>query len=191
MECPDPYLKNKLCKIQGLIKSTSLNGQCAKVIEWAEKTGRITLKLKNDREIALKFGDIAMEDLEPIICNFQVRDKMQNCLKQSIQLAVPKLKLANKEDITKVFSNLTNTETQSIIRNKFVCSANNYNCNEKGLMCMSTPFFYEAQDKRSTHFMDALCVPICVKPACKAEAKRQLEMLIKNTWKMFPDFCDV
>ena len=111
MECPDPYLKNKLCKIQGLIKSTSLNGQCAKVIEWAEKTGRITLKLKNDREIALKFGDIAMEDLEPVVCNFQIRDKMQNCPKQSIQLAVPKTKLTNKEDITKVFSNLANTET--------------------------------------------------------------------------------
>ena len=60
---------------------------------------------------------------------------MQNCPKQSILLAVPKTKLTNKEDITKVFSNLTNTETQSIITtDNFICSANDYNCNEKAIM---------------------------------------------------------
>ena len=80
-------------------------------LKLVEKTGQITVKLKNDREIALKLSKIMMEDLEPVVCNFQIRDKMQNCPKQSIQLAVPKTKLTNKEDITKVFSNLANTET--------------------------------------------------------------------------------
>ena len=80
MEFPDPYLKDKLCKIRGLTKSISSNGQCAKVIECVEKAGRITLKLKNAEEIALKLRDIAMEDLEPVICNFKIPDKMKNCL---------------------------------------------------------------------------------------------------------------
>ena len=81
MELPDPYLKDKLCKIRELTKSTSVNGQCAKVIEWVEKIDRITVKLKNGREIALQLSKIAMEDLESAICNFKIRDKMENCLK--------------------------------------------------------------------------------------------------------------
>ena len=32
---------------------------------------------------------------------------MENCLEQRIQLAVPKTKLTNKEDIRKVFSKVT------------------------------------------------------------------------------------
>lgn len=45
-----------------------------------------------------------MEDLEPVICNFNIRDKMESCLEQIIQLVVPKTKLTNKEDISNVFS---------------------------------------------------------------------------------------
>ena len=119
MELSDLYLKDKLCKIRGLTKSTSLNGQCAKVVEWVEKTGRITVKLKNDREIALKLSNITMEDLEPVICSFKIRDKMENYLEQSIQLAVAKTKLANMEDIRKFFFMITNIESQSIITNNY------------------------------------------------------------------------
>ena len=36
MEFPDPCLKDKLCKIRGMTKKTSLSEQCAKVIEWVE-----------------------------------------------------------------------------------------------------------------------------------------------------------
>ena len=190
MELSDLYLKDKLCKIRGLTKSTSLNGQCAKVIEWVEKTGRITVKLKNDREIALKLSNITMEDLEPVICSFKIRDKMENYLEQSIQLAVAKTKLANMEDIRKFFFMITNIESQSIITNNFICSAHDYNCNEKAILCVSTPSFYAAQAERPSRIMDVLCVPICGKPACEAEGKRQTEMLIRSTSKMFPGFRD-
>ena len=90
MGLPNPYLKDKLYKIQGLTKSTSLNEQCWKIFEWVEKTGPIKVKLKNNREIALKLSKILMEDLEPVIFNFKIRDKTVNCLEQSTQLAVPK-----------------------------------------------------------------------------------------------------
>ena len=185
---PDLYLKDKLCKIRGLTKSTSLNGQCAKIIEWIENTGRITVKLKNGREIAVKLSNITIEDLEPVICSFKIRDKMENCLEQSIQLAVPKTKLANEEDIRNIFFMITNMESQIIMTNNFVCSAHDYNCNEKAILWVSTPSFYAAQGERPSRIMDVLCVPICGKPACEAEAKRQTELLIKSTSKMFPGF---
>ena len=190
MELPDLYLKDKLCKIRGLTKSTNLNGQCAKIIEWVENTGRITVKLKNDREIALKLSNITIEDLEPVICSFKIRDKMENCLEQSIQLAVPKTKLANGDDLRTIFFMIANMERQSIMANNFVCSAHDYNCNEKAISCVSTPSFYAAQGESPSRIMDVLCAPICGKPACEAEAKRQTEMLIKSTSKMFPGFRD-
>ena len=76
----DLYLKHKLCKIRGFAESTGLNGQCAKVIEWVKKVGRKTIKLKNDREILLKLSNIVMEVLVPVMCNFKILDKMENCL---------------------------------------------------------------------------------------------------------------
>ena len=39
-------------------------------LKLVEKTGQITVKLKNDREVALKVSKIMMEDLEPVVCNF-------------------------------------------------------------------------------------------------------------------------
>ena len=184
-----PYLKDKLCKIQGLTKSTSFNGQCAKVIEWVEKTGRITVKLKNDREIALKLSNITMEDLEPVICHLTIRDKMENCVEQNIQLAVSKTKLTKKEDIKEVFYMLNRIEYQSILTNNFVCSAHDYNCNEKAIWCVSTPFFYAAKSERPSH-IKGMCVPLCGKPACEAEARQRTEMLIKSMSEMYPGFCD-
>ena len=61
-----------------------------KVIELVKKTGRITVKLKDDREIVLILSNITMGDLKSAICNFKIQDKMENCGKQSTHLAVPR-----------------------------------------------------------------------------------------------------
>ena len=113
-----------------------------------------------------------MEELEPLIYNFMIQEKMVNCLEQSIELAVGKTKLTNNVDIIKVFCKATNIEHQSIITNEFVCSAHNYNCNEKVIMWLPMSFFYAAQDKCPTHIKDVLCFAVCWKPACKTEAKQ-------------------
>ena len=115
---------------------------------------------------------------------------MENCLEQSIQLAVPKTKLGNGDDLRTIFFMIANMERQSIMANNFVCSAHDYNCNEKAISCVSTPSFYAAQGESPSRIMDVLCAPICGKPACEAEANRQTEMLIKSTSKMFPGFRD-
>ena len=60
----------------------------------------------------------------------------------------------------KVFSKVANIESQSIITSNFVWPADDYTCNEKVIMCISMLFYYVAQDKRPTHIINVLCVPI-------------------------------
>jgi len=178
MDFRELLLKDKHCTIHGLTQRTDLNGHFAKVVEWKEDISRMCIKLNTGKEMALKLSNITMGELEPLVCSFKIRDKLENRHEETVQLAIRKNMLLTDELMNKVFSTVAHMEFAVIAKGRFTCTPFE-NCNETAVLCVSTPGFCRATNDRPATVTDWLCMPICTRKECDNEAKRQTEKIIR------------
>ena len=162
---PAFYLEEKTCTIHGLIKALHLNGQSCTIVKWVEEKKRMNVELNDGSQVCVKLDNFKMEgELEPLLWISEIEDKFGKRIEQSLQLAVRKILLHNK-DPTKLLRFVEVSELEAIKKNYLICDGKK-SCFEKATISGSAPMFAKRRQDRPAVIKNLMCIPLCGNSVC-------------------------
>ena len=142
----------------------------------------MNVKLNDGSQVCVKLDNFKIEgELEPLLWTSEIEDKFGKRIEQSLQLAVPKILLHNK-DPTKLFCFVEVSELEAIKKNHLICDGKK-NCFEKATTSGSVPVFAKRRQDRPAVVENLMCIPLCGNAVCDIDARRQCESLMKGVSK--------